>query len=40
MTEQEYTGIAAACDRILRAEGTSVARLAIPMLHVINEHPS
>lgn len=39
MTEDEYRDIAAACDRLLRAGDTSLARLAIPMLHVINEHP-
>lgn len=39
MNEQEYTQLAAACDRLLRGRGTSVARLAIPALHVINEHP-
>jgi hypothetical protein len=40
MTEQEYTDIAAACDRLLRAPTTSLARLAIPALHLLNEHPS
>lgn len=40
MTEQEYADIAAACDRLLRAPSTSVARLAIPTLHFLNEHPS
>jgi len=40
MTEQEYAEIAAACDRLLRAPSTSVARLAIPALHVLNERPS
>jgi hypothetical protein len=40
MTEQEYADIAAACDRLLRAPGTSLARLAIPALHFLNEHPS
>ncbi len=39
LTEQEYAGIAAACDRLLRAPGTSLARLAIPVLHFLNEHP-
>jgi hypothetical protein len=39
MTEQEYTAIAAACDRLLLGEGTSLARVAIPLLHLINEHP-
>jgi hypothetical protein len=40
MTEQDYAQIAAACDRVLRAPGTQLARVAIPMLHVINEHPA
>lgn len=40
MTEQEYAELAAACDRLLRAPSTSVARLAIPALHVLNERPS
>jgi hypothetical protein len=40
MTEQEYADIAAACDRLLRAPSTSLARLAIPVLHFLNEHPS
>lgn len=40
MTEDEYREIAAACDRLLRASDTSLARLAIPILHVINEHPA
>lgn len=39
MTEQEYAEIAAACDRLLRAPGTSLGRVAIPLLHVLNEHP-
>ena len=39
MTEQDLAQIAAACDRVLRAPGTSVGRVAVPMLHVINEHP-
>jgi hypothetical protein len=40
MTEQEYAEIAAACDRLLRAPSTSIARLAIPALHLLNERPS
>jgi hypothetical protein len=40
MTEQGYADIAAACDRLLRAPSTTVARLAIPTLHFLNEHPS
>jgi hypothetical protein len=40
MTEQEYGEFAAACDRLLRAPSTTLARLAIPVLHFLNEHPS
>jgi hypothetical protein len=40
VTEQEYAAIAAACDRLLRAPGSDLARLAIPLLHLLNEHPS
>src|SRR5271168_3993401 len=40
MTEQDYADIAAACDRLLRAPSTSLARLAVPVLHFLNEHPS
>jgi hypothetical protein len=40
MNEQEYADIAAACDRLLRAPGGSLARLAVQALHFLNEHPS
>jgi hypothetical protein len=40
MNEQEYADIGAACDRLLRAPSTSLARLAIPALHLLNERPS
>ncbi len=40
MNEQDYAQITAACDRMLRAADTSVERIAIPALHVINEHPA
>ena len=40
MNEQQFADIAAACDRLLRAPGTSLARLAVPVLHFLNEHPS
>jgi hypothetical protein len=40
MTEAQYAQLAAGCDRLLRAPGTSLARLAIPALHFLNEHPS
>ena len=40
MNEHQFAQIAAACDRLLRAPNTSLARLAIPVLHFLNEHPS
>src|SRR5882672_209377 len=40
MNEKQFAGMAAACDRLLRAPGTSLARLAVPELHFLNEHPS
>jgi len=40
MNEQQFADTAAACDRLLRAPNTSLARLAIPVLHFLNEHPS
>jgi hypothetical protein len=39
MTEQDYRDLAAACDRLLRSGGSSLDRIAVPSLHVINEHP-
>ncbi len=39
MTAAEYAAIAAACDRLLQSSRTTLARIAIPILHVINEHP-
>jgi hypothetical protein len=40
MTGAEYDALASACDRLLRAADTSLVRLALPLLHVINEHPA
>src|SRR6201999_2444954 len=40
MTEEEYADIAVAFDGLLRAPSSNVARLAIPALHFLNEHPS
>jgi hypothetical protein len=40
VTGQEYAELCTACDRLLRASGAGLERLAIPMLHLINEHPS
>ncbi len=39
LTEAQFAAVATACDRLLRAPDTSLARIAIPILHVINEHP-
>ncbi|HWG75759.1 MAG TPA: hypothetical protein VN660_03095 [Steroidobacteraceae bacterium] len=39
MTEAEYDAIAAGCDLLLRARDTSLERIAIPILHVVSEHP-
>lgn len=39
MNQQQFADIAAGCDRLLRAPRTSLARLAIPVLHFMNEHP-
>jgi len=38
MTEDEYAALTQACDRLLRAPDTSLGRICIPLLHVINEH--
>jgi len=38
MNEAQYAALTQACDRLLRAEDTSLGRVAIPLLHVINEH--
>jgi hypothetical protein len=40
MTEQEYADLCAACDYLLHGPATSLNRVAIPLLHVINEHPT
>ena len=40
MNARDYADLAAACDELLRARGTSFTRIALPALHVINEHPS
>jgi hypothetical protein len=40
MTGAEYDALARACDRLLRAADTSLVRVALPLLHVINEHPA
>jgi hypothetical protein len=40
LNERQFADIAAACDRLLRAPGTGLARIAIPLLHFLNEHPA
>ena len=40
MNAQEYEELAAACDALLRSSATSLGRIAIPILHLINEHPT
>ena len=40
MTEGDYAALCAACDRLLRSPATSLERIAISLLHVINEHPA
>ena len=39
MTEQQYNQICIACDQILMEPVASFERVAIPWLHVLNEHP-
>jgi hypothetical protein len=39
MNERDYEEIAATCDLLLRSTDTSLGRLALPLLHVISEHP-
>lgn len=40
MREDEYRRLCAACDTVLRGPYTSLERLAIGWLHVLNEHPT
>src|SRR3990172_10078264 len=39
MTEEQYYRIARACDRLLRHPESTVEWIAIPWLHMLNEHP-
>ena len=39
MNEEEYQQICVACDSILLAPDSTLERVAIPWLHVLNEHP-
>jgi hypothetical protein len=40
MTGAEYDALGRSCDRLLRAADTSLARVSLPLLHLINEHPA
>ena len=39
MNERDYEELAATCDLLLRSADTSLGRIALPLLHVISEHP-
>jgi hypothetical protein len=39
VTPQQYFAVAAACDEWLRAPDAGPERLAVPLLHVVKEHP-
>ncbi len=40
MNEEQYRQLCEACDRVLLEPVSSVERVAIPWLHVLNEHPA
>ena len=40
LNEENYRRICEACDRALSASDTTLERVAIPWLHVLNEHPA
>lgn len=40
MNEGQYRQVCEECDRLLMASDSSLERVAIPWLHVLNEHPS
>jgi len=40
LTEDQYIELCAACDRVLLPLDSSIERVAISWLHVLNEHPS
>lgn len=40
MNEEQYRQVYEACDRVLLAPGSTLERVAIPWLHVLNEHPA
>lgn len=38
-TDERYYSLCKSCDDILLAKGTSIARMSISELHILNEHP-
>lgn len=40
MNEEQYRQVCEACDRVLLAPGSTLERVAVPWLHVLNEHPA
>ncbi|MDP9203557.1 MAG: hypothetical protein M3P26_16750, partial [Gemmatimonadota bacterium] len=40
LSEAEYEELCSTCDRLLLAPDATLERIAIPWLHVLNEHPS
>ena len=40
MDERQYFQLSEVCDALLKAEDTSLPRIAIPWLHILNEHPA
>ncbi len=39
MNEEEYKKLCSICDQILLADNSKLARIAIPWLHILREHP-
>lgn len=40
MKEEQYRQVCEACDCVLLAPGSALERVAVPWLHVLNEHPA
>ncbi len=40
MNQRDYEELATTCDALLRSADTSLGRIALPVLHLINEHPT
>lgn len=40
MNAEQYTALCDACDQVLLTPGRTIERVAIPWLHVLNEHPT